>query len=56
MQVNTSSYVEVSVEARNLSIDPTTSDGGAVLRITPEEAKELARRLTDAVKDIKRSR
>lgn len=54
MQVNTGVYVEISIPDDHLSPDPSSSEGGAILRVTPEEAKELARRLTDAVKDCKR--
>ena len=56
MLVNTNSYVEVSVPAESLRADNHSNDGGAILSLSPRDAKELAGRLNDAVKELERKR
>ena len=53
MQVNTTTYVEITIHQEQLREDDN-SIGGVLLRLTPAEARQLARELNEATRKGKK--
>jgi hypothetical protein len=53
MQVNTTTYVEITINQEQLREDDN-SIGGVLLRLTPAEARQLARELNEATRKGKK--
>ena len=53
MQVNTTTYVEITIHQEQLREDEN-SIGGVLLRLTPAEARQLARELNEATRKGKK--